>query len=452
MGLFGGGKAKNKKKSNAEEQLPPLELKPTAFDRNEAQGVLVAARQLPGYPIALNLLALAMNSRADRILMDYSAQGVAVRSRIDGIWEAMAPMDRPSGDAALVVIKKIWGLNPNERRAKQEGKCAATFLKGDWIVTVLCQGTANGERVLVSVDPKKPILKTLSDLGMRDKMQEKFKALLNGHGLVLFTAAAGHGLPTSWRVGLDSADRFMRDWISLESKSEPEPEMINITQNFFDPSQDEKPEAALYKVLLKQPDVMVMPSLYNEAVVDQVLHQLKVEGKHGVTRIVANDPIEAVLVVLTTYRGKAKELLEAMSGVLSQKLVRRLCESCRQTFQPSPQLLQKLGIPAGRISQLYQPYIPPPPEQRVDAKGNPIEIPICTKCNGRGYFGRVAIFELLELTPEIKQAILKYAKTPDTIRQVAKKAGHVGFQDEAIISVATGLTSLQEMQRIMQGK
>ncbi len=66
-------------------------------------------------------------------------------------------------------------MNPNERRAKQEGKCAAAFLKGDWILTAQSQGTPNGERVLVSIDPKKPVLKTLSDLGMREKMQEKFQ-------------------------------------------------------------------------------------------------------------------------------------------------------------------------------------------------------------------------------------------------------------------------------------
>ncbi len=451
MGLFGGKKAK-KKKDAASEQLPPLELRPTAFDRNEAQGVLIAARQLPGFPIAIHLLAAAMKGRADRILLDYTAQGVAVRSRVDGVWEAMPPMDRATGDGALVVIKKIWGMNPSERRAKQEGKCAAAFMRSDWIVTVLSQGTPKGERVLVSIDLRKPILKLLSDLGMRDKMQAQLIALLNGHGFVLMSAPAGHGLPTTWRVSLESADRYMRDWISLENKNEPDPEMINITQSFFDPSQGETPETVFAKTLLKQPDVLVMPSLYSDEIVEQVLDHIKDERKHVVTRIAAGDPIEAILVLLTTYRGKAKEILGAMTGVLSQRLMRRLCDKCRQTFQPSPQLLQKLGIPAGRISQLYQPYIPPPPEQRVDARGNQIEIPICPKCHGRGYYGRIGVFELLELTPEIKQAVLKYAKTPDAIRQFAKTTGHLGFQEEAILAVATGLTSLQEMQRIMQAK
>lgn len=449
MGLFGG---KAKKKAVQEEALPPLDLKPLAFDKNEAQGVLVASRQLPGYPVAINLLAQAMKVRGDRILADYSAQGVAVRVRVDGVWEALPPMDRANGDGALVVLKKIWGLNPAERRAKQEGKCAVAFLKGDWVLTLLSQGTNAGERVLISIDPKKPVLKTLADLGMREKMQESFRTYLNGHGLVVMSAPATHGLPTLWRVGLEAADSYMRDWQSIESKAEPEPEMINITQNFFDPKQGETPEKILEKVLLKQPDVLVFPSLYSDTVVKMAIHQLRTENKHIVTKVLANDPIEAFLFLLGTYKTQAKELLESVSCILNQRLVRRLCDSCRQTFQPTPQLLQKLGIPPGKIGQLYQPFVAPPPEQRVDAKGNPIEIPICEKCSGKGYLGRVAVFELLNVTPDLRNAIVKYAKSPDSIRQIAKKLGHLSFQDEFILAVATGLTSLQELQRISQAK
>ncbi len=145
---------------------------------------------------------------------------------------------------------------------------------------------------------------------------------------------------------------------------------------------------------------MVLPSLHNEAVVTQVLHQLNVEDKHCVTRLVANDPVEAVLVLLTTHRGKAKELLEVMSGVIFTTACSKIVRQVSPDFPAITAVAPETRNPPRRVTQLYQPFIPPPPEQRVDAKGNAIEIPICEKCNGRGYFGRVAIFELLELTPE----------------------------------------------------
>ncbi|MCA9134065.1 MAG: hypothetical protein KDA45_12950, partial [Planctomycetales bacterium] len=135
-------------------------------------------------------------------------------------------------------------------------------------------------------------------------------------------------------------------------------------------------------------------------------------------------------------------------GVLNQRLVRRLCTECRQPFQPSPQLLQKLGIPAGRVQSLYQPCIPPPPEQRVDANGKPLEIEICQRCDGRGYYGRAAIFELLSMNDPIRRAILQKPQAAH-ILPVARQHGFLSLQEEGVLAVATGLTSLPELQRVL---
>jgi len=187
--------------------LPTLEIKQMGIARDTAQGLSIAARQLPGYPVALIVLANAIAGRADRILMDFSAQGAVLRYRIDGVWETLPPMDRPTADAALVVYKKILGLNPAERKAKQETKFATNFKDTDWVVSFMSAGVPNGERVLFSIDTKKPTLKTLADLGMRDPMAQSFKAMLNGNnGLVIISAPPTQGLPTLWRVALENAD------------------------------------------------------------------------------------------------------------------------------------------------------------------------------------------------------------------------------------------------------
>ncbi len=433
--------------------LPALEIKTLGIAKDEAQGLMIAARQLPGYPVALILLANAISSRADRILMDYSAQGAVVRYRIDGVWETLPAIDRPTGDAALVVFKKMFGLNPAERRAKQEAKFATNFKEIDWVITFTSAGVQSGERVLFNIDTKKATIKTLADLGMRDAMQESLRKLLNGDkGIVLISGPAGQGLPTTWRVSLEAADKYVRDYVSLENKADPDPEIINVFQNFFEPGVGDSPEAQFEKMLLRQPDVLVMPSYINSYIADRVIDQINKLGKHSITRMVANDSVEAIIKLLSTYKTEAKDIMRLLSGVLNQRLVRRLCERCKQPFQPSPQLLQKLGIPAGRVQKLFQPTIPPPPEQRVDAKGNPIEIEICKKCNGRGYFGRMGIFELLIIDDKMRQAIVKYAANPDAIRQFAKQQGHLGFQEEGILACALGLTSLQEIQKMMAAK
>ena len=431
--------------------VPSFDFKPTAFPKAESQGVLIAAKQLPGFPTAAGLLANALAVRGDRIWIDYTAAAASVRFRVDGVWENKDPMERAAGDAALVVIKRLFGMEPNERKARQVGSCVLSEKKGDWVAECTSQGVSGGERVLISIEPKKPTLKTLEELGMRDQTRETFRGLINAHdGIVLISAPPGHGLPTTWRIAIDTADKFVSDWVSLEDAASPEPEIINVTAHRFDSAEGEKPHERLYKALLKQPDVFVMPQLYNEEVVRQVLDQLQSGGKHAVTRITARDAVDGVLQLLTANRKHAVELLKSLTGVLNQRLVRRLCTACRQPFAPSPQLLQKLGIPAGRVSQLYQPTVIPPGQQATDEKGN--SVPPCSECGGRGYKGRFAIFELLKLDDSLRKVVMQQAKNPDAIRQFAKQKGHVGLQEEGVLSVAMGHTSLQELQRVLSGK
>lgn len=430
--------------------LPKLEIKQIGVPKDEAQGLTIAARQLPGYPIAIILVANAISSRADRILIDYSAQGAVARYRVDGVWESLPPMDRPTGDSALVAIKKILGLNPAERKTKQDAKFATNFKDIDWIVNFSSWGVPSGERVTFQIETKKPTLKTLGDLGMRPQTQESLKAFMNGDkGIVLISAPAGQGLPTTWRVALECADKYVRDFVSFGCKADGDPEIINVTPNLYDNAPGESVEQQFEKILLKQPDVLVMPSLINSYIAERTIDQITKLDKHLITRIVAFDAVDAVIKLLTTYKSEAKDLLGLLTGVLNQRLIRRLCDKCKQPFQPSPQLMQKLGIPPGRVQKLYQPTIPPPPDQRVDAKGNPIEVEICTRCNGRGYFGRMAVFELLKIDAELRQAISQSISKPDAIRQFAKKRGHLGFQEEGILLCALGETSLQEIQKMM---
>ncbi len=433
-------------------ELPPIEFKPKAADKQQQQGILIACRGMEHYGATLMLLAHAFRAHADQIMLDYSQQGAAVRYRVDGLWERMPPMDRPTGDGALVVLKRLCNLNPQDRRSLQKGELPTKFAGTDLVLSFASQGIPTGERVLIKIEPKKPTLNTLSDLGMRDKMQEQLKSLLNGNdSMFVFSAPPGQGLPTTWRVGLESADRFVRDFHSVQDIRLEEPEQINIGLHTFDPAAGETPMTVLKSLLLKQPDALILPDFVNAEVVRLLCEEIIEEHRYVITRLNANSAIEALLQLLATYKASAKEIVKTTCGVLNQRLVRRLCTSCRQPFQPSPQLLQKLGIPPGRVQVLYQPYIPPPPEQRFDANGKPLDIPICTKCSGRGYYGRAAIFELLELNEEVRQAFLNKPNV-DRILQAARQNGFLSLQEEGVLSVATGLTSLPELQRVLTAK
>jgi type II secretory ATPase GspE/PulE/Tfp pilus assembly ATPase PilB-like protein len=285
---------------------------------------------------------------------------------------------------------------------------------------------------------------------MRDKMREQFKPLLDAtQGFVIISApAGGGGLTTTWKLTLQTADRYVRDFISLESKSNPEDEFINVGQVFFEPSQSLA--EILDKLLLKQPDVFVVPEMVNTESLERMIDQTNNHHKMVFTRTSAKDAVEALFKILA-LKPQMSDFAQAVTAVLNSRLIRKLCEGCRQPYQPPPQLLQKLGIPPGRVANFYKEWTPPPPEQQVDSKGRPIEIPICQKCNGVSYLGRTAIFELLVINDEIRKALVTQPN-PDAIRRVAKASGHRGLQEEGILLVAQGVTSLNELQRVFSAK
>jgi type II secretory ATPase GspE/PulE/Tfp pilus assembly ATPase PilB-like protein len=428
---------------------PPIMFEAAGADDQQRQTNLIQSRQAPGFPFACELLADALLKRSEAILLDYTRDAVAVRYQIDGMWHNLPPRDRQSGDAMLAVLKKLADLNFNERRARQQGKFEAGFLRKKFKCNIISQGTKTGERVVLKMADKKHRFESLEQLGMRDKMQEQLlEALGAKQGLIVISSMPEGGLTTTWNVALSSTDRFTRDFVLIEAEGDDDDEIINVEPVRFKPADGETPDTKLPTVLLKQPDVVLVPDLTNAKTVELVCRYVLDEKKLAIVRTRSRDAAEALLRILA-YEGPARELAECLTLVLNQRLIRKLCENCRQPFQPPPQLLQKLGIPPGRVKVMYQEFRPPPPEQQVDERGRPIEIPLCPKCGGLGYFGKTGIFELLTVDDKLRDALQSQPRL-EVLRQAARAGGHRTLQEEGIVLVARGVTSITELQRVMK--
>jgi general secretion pathway protein E len=131
----------------------------------------------------------------------------------------------------------------------------------------------------------------------------------------------------------------------------------------------------------------------------------------------------------------AKELAEPLIGVFNQRLVRRLCENCREAYPPPANVLAQLGIPAGRVQLLYRP-----PQQRED---------VCPECGGVGYKGRIAVFELMVVDDNVRRVIAGGGDR-NAILQAARAAGMRGLQEEGVVLVVKGVTSLPELIRVLK--
>lgn len=419
---------------------PPVKLSPQGAPTDRDNQVnLLRARQSEGFMFTRELLYDALSRNVESVLLDYTAQSVAIRYEIDGIWHNVEPRDRESGDLILAVMKTIAALNPEDRRSRQEGTFGAEYQEKKYAVKLLSQGTKTGERVMLRLEigTNKPW--TLDAIGMRDKMQEQLRQCLNSkRGFFLFSAPPRGGLTTTINAALNSADRYVRAWVAVEDAARREDlEIENIPVTTYDSAAGETAEALLPKLIRTYPDAIVMRDLVSADVVSILCDQYEA-NRFVVGSIRAKESVEALLRVLMMKVPPAK-FAPTVVGVLNQRLVRKLCETCKEAYAPPPQVLQQLRLPAGRIEAFYRPRQPNPDQ--------PDEV--CPDCAGVGYRGRTAIFELLVADDAFRTAL---AKTPklDVLRAAARKAGMRTLQEEGIVLVVKGVTSLQEVMRVLK--
>jgi type II secretory ATPase GspE/PulE/Tfp pilus assembly ATPase PilB-like protein len=447
-----GSGRKRKKRSDtlaAHEQGPPVTLIPCGGSDAENQSHLIMARQSPGYVPVKELIADAIVRRVARIMLDFTKEAVAVRYDIDGVWHSVEPRDRETGDVMLAVMKKIAALNMEERRARQEGEFRTKFVQGRTTLKFNChlvsQGTKTGERAVIDLAPDKMPFSSLADLGMREKIREELKELLGAQtGFFLFSAIPVGGLRTCWHIGLTATDRYLRDFLGIEDAANPCTHVENVEIFKFGETSEDTPPAVLRKVLLREPDVVVVPEIVDGAMLNTLCDYVLQERKLVIASLRAKDGVEGLLRVLS-LGGESRKFAETVTGIINQRLVRVLCTGCRQAYEPPQELLEKLGIPPGRVQVLYREYQPPPP----DAKKRKGEPEICPECGGIGYRGRTGIFELIKISDDMRSALAENPR-PEALRQLARKAGNVSLQEEGVLLVARGVTSLNELQRVLK--
>ena len=451
----GLGKKKPKERviKHAWQAGPQVELVAVGPLQGENQQALIEARQSNGFVPLKFLFADAIGQRAERIMLEYTQDAVAVKYLIDGVWLATTPkvhqkqqLDRPLGDAILTVLKRICHLKPQERRAKQDGRFKVEFEGNKYDTTLVSQGTQSGERAVVQFTLITKNVKSLEDLGMRDKLREQLASIMGPgeHGLVVFASLPSDGLSATWSASLRGTDRLMRDFISIEEIHRREPDVENVDVSKYDATKGEKPEDIIPRLILKQPEVICIPELTSGDALARLTKWIQAEDKLGLVSVRAKDGADTI-VRLLSMKVPPEDLSATLRGVVYIRLIRRLCETCRQAVQPSPELLQRLGIPAGRVTVLYQEKQPlQPGEQRK--RGQP---EICPACKGLGYKGRTAIYEILLIDDKLRQVLLK-APNLETIKKYSRAAGNRTLQEEGVLLVALGTTSIAELQRVLK--
>ncbi|NUQ62883.1 MAG: Flp pilus assembly complex ATPase component TadA, partial [Pirellulales bacterium] len=422
-------------RADPHESGPPVVLtaRGGASERDDNANLLMA-RQCPGLRDARRVIADGLTLRADAVLLEYTQEAMAAKHMVDGVWHDGESMQREVGDPLLVALKTLCGLKPEDRQSRQEGKFTAKYDNASYAATLTSQGTKTGERVMMQFERTKTRFKTLDELGMRPKMQEQVAELMALHkGLILFTAMPANGLRTMTNIVLRHSDRFMREFMAVEDAGNRYEEIENVMIHTYKASEGKSPCDILPDVFLMEPNVVVVRDLVNGQTVDLMCKEIA-RKRLMVGTVRAKDAPEALLRVLALKPTQA-EFARSVTAVLGQRLIRKLCEQCKEAYQPAPEVLQQLGLPPDRVQAFYRP-----PQQPED---------VCENCKGIGYLGRTAIFELLTVEDPVRQVLASSPKL-DVVRQAARKSGFRSFQEEGLVLVAKGVTSLPELMRVLK--
>jgi type II secretory ATPase GspE/PulE/Tfp pilus assembly ATPase PilB-like protein len=425
-----------------------IDFTPAGDNSNQKQGNLIRARQSDGFTSFKELLALTQFKRAEQLQMEFTREGVSLRILVDGSWHPLDPMDREAGDAVLSSMKNLAGLNAAERRAPQAGSFRFKSDSGKAAVTVTSRGVATGERVLMKYELSAKEALPFPQLGMFPDMVSQIKESLNQTGTTIISAPPGCGLTSSWQGALVTADRLTRDCVGVIDQDEVETVQENIVIHRYEEGTEKSQFPILKTLLLTQPDMLAVPKLESTETLDLLMNQVLTQQRSVLLRVPAKSAAEALL-KMYKQAGDRDQFLKATKNVTCQRLVRRLCTDCRVEVRVQPKTIQQLGGNPKTQGTIYNQWRLPPPDQRVDDKGRPIEYPPCTTCGGLGFIGRIAVFEMLSLNDQLR-TLIKQSPKIATVEAAAVKLGKTTITKEAYKLVLLGVTSLAEAQRILK--
>ncbi len=434
--------------TSAEELLPVVSLSAAGgVDAEENQSREKRAAALPGFEEARRMMQAAVVARAATFDIECDTEGTTVRHEVDGVWEkprirkpprtrkekeswVEAPKSsREVGEAVLAALRALCGLAPGTRGNPP----APFFMQVDGkprICRLLIRGTTAGERAVVQFDAPATVYKKLADLGMpADLVTRTEKLLALEAGIIVLSAPPASGLTTTFDVLVLSADRLLRDFISLEDAAAPPREIQNVKPVRFDSRTGVSPLDALAPALREYPRAIVTRDIRDKPLLAELVRLATESNMLVIMSMKATDATDAV-VRLVAAGLPPQQLARALLGSLSQRLIRKLCPKCREAFPPPAELMARLKATPEQLSGLRQ----------ASPEG-------CRVCGGTGYLGRTAIFELASGST-FRQALANNA-ADKILRQAAIKEGMRPFADAALAAVLEGMTSLEERQRVL---
>ncbi|MGZ8187683.1 MAG: type II secretion system ATPase GspE [Methylosarcina sp.] len=386
------------------------------------------ASEAPVIKMVNLIMQRAIETKASDIHIEPFEQTLKVRLRIDGVLQDIDAPPVKSTAAVISRIKIMAKLNIAERRLPQDGRIKVQMLGKELDLRVSTIPTMYGESVVIRLLDKESVVLDFATLGFSGSHSEKFLEILaQPHGIILITGPTGSGKSTTLYTALKTLNTAERKIITVEDPVEYQLEGVNQIQA--------KPQigltfaSALRSIVRQDPDVIMIGEM-RDLETAKIAVQSALTGHLVLSTLHTNDAAGGITRLLDM--GLEEYLLTStVNGILAQRLVRKLCEKCKEGQPASPEIINEMKlrrfVPEGDIL-LYKPVG-------------------CSACGGLGYRGRQAIIEFLVMTDPIRKLVMAHEEA-GVIQKLAMDEGMATMYEDGLTKVVKGITTLEEVLRV----
>jgi type IV pilus assembly protein PilB len=371
------------------------------------------------------ILAQAVREKASDIHIEPFHNTLKLRYRIDG---ELIPAESPPKALQLAIasrIKILAGLNIAERRIPQDGRFRIRIMGKEIDLRISVLPTAHGEKIVIRILDKSSLTGTIDQMGLDQETLAKFRKAIDApHGMILVTGPTGSGKTTTLYSVLQELNSPQYNIVTVEDPIEYE--LAGVNQVAARPDIGLDFSSALRSILRQDPDIVMVGEIRDNETAD-IAVKAALTGHQVLSTLHTNDAAGAI----TRLDDMGIEPFLISSSILmtcAQRLIRRVCANCREEFVPEPEILEKLAVADPKDAVFYH------------GTG-------CDRCKGRGYFGRLALIEVLPVTEAIRRLIIKRASA-SVIKNQAVSEGMKTLRQVGIDKALEGVTTLEEVWRV----
>ena len=374
-----------------------------------------------------HIISQSIKSRASDIHIEPFQVGFKVRYRVDGILYDLLTPPKWIQAALISRIKVMAKMNIAEKRLPQDGRLEVRVGDQEIDVRVSTIPTSFGERVVMRLLNKSGAVLKLAELGPDpEKLSQLERLVKSPNGIILVTGPTGSGKTTSLYAVLSSINTPDINIITVEDPVEYQ--LKGISQIQVNPKIDLTFAKGLRSIVRQDPDVILIGEIRDKETAD-IAVQSALTGHLVFSTLHTNDSASAIT-RLVDIGVEPFLISSSVVALVAQRLVRVLCEHCKEAYIPDVETLTSIGMPPDQFKD----------QAFYRAKG-------CEHCLQKGYSGRTGIFEVMELTSQLKNTILK-THDSNKIMDAAIKSGMVTLMQDGLLKAQQGITSIEEVLRL----